>query len=140
MPEIVSDCCIDPLERNEIQSDVPLKPVDEAHDTSPCGEPISIESERVDDVPLLFAQLNRMGIAEILDDVLLPHGNRRGLSYGELTSIWLTYILSEADHRMNLVEGWAEKRIKTLNELLSSPVNTTFSVSRFRYDTVGESI
>ena len=31
-----------------------------------------------------------------------------------MTVIWLTHILSQADHRLNHVEPWAEKRLHTL--------------------------
>ena len=49
-----------------------------------------------------------MGIPRIIDTVVRPHGNRHGMSLGWLTTTWLTYILSESDHRMCEVEGWAE--------------------------------
>src|SRR5947209_4375714 len=31
-----------------------------------------------------------------------------------VTTIWLTHVLSEADHRMNRVQPWAERRLETL--------------------------
>jgi transposase len=37
-----------------------------------------------------------------------------GLSLGWVTLLWLTHILSEADHRLNHVEPWAEQRLNTL--------------------------
>jgi len=83
---------------------------------------VEIHSERIDDVPLLVHQQRRMGIPEVLDEVIHPHGNRRGLSIGWLTTAWLSYILSEADHRMSEVEPWAEAQIETLSALLSEPV------------------
>ena len=45
-----------------------------------------VESERVDDVPVLFKLLNRMGVQRILDGVLSAHGNRQGFSYGWLAT------------------------------------------------------
>jgi transposase len=80
---------------------------------------VKIDTERVDDVPLLIRQQEAMGIPQILDEVIRPHGNRQGLSVGWLTSGWLAYILSEADHRMSEVESWAATRQKTLAMLLS---------------------
>jgi transposase len=48
-----------------------------------------------------------MNIAAIIDENLLPpHGNRQGLSYGQLAVLLLTYIISEADHRLCCVEKW----------------------------------
>ena len=78
------------------------------------NEPLTIRTERVDDIPLLLAQMQRMGIAGLLDEYFPTHGNREGLSLGELTIIWLTHVLSEADHRMNRVQPWAERRLETL--------------------------
>jgi transposase len=83
---------------------------------------IEIRTERVDDVPLLMYQQKKMGIPEVLDEVIHPHGNWKGLSVGWLTTTWLSYILSRADHRMSEVEPWAEEQIETLSALLPEPV------------------
>jgi len=77
-------------------------------------EPLTILTERVDDIPLLLAQMQRMGIARLLDEHFPTHGNRQGLSLGMVTVIWLTHVLSEADHRMNRLQPWAERRLETL--------------------------
>ena len=65
---------------------------------------VEIQTERIDDLPLLVAQQQRMGIAEIIDAVIMPHGNRAGLSVGWTVVGWLSFILSEADHRLSFVE------------------------------------
>ena len=83
---------------------------------------IEIQTERVDDIPLLIRQQHKMGIPEVLDNVLHPHGNRQGLSMGWLTAGWMSYILSEADHRMSEVESWAMERTETLTALLPGMV------------------
>lgn len=83
---------------------------------------VEIHTERIDDVPLLVHQQQKMGIPVVLDEVIHPHGNREGLSVGWLTTTWLSYILSEADHRMSEVEPWAEKQIQTLAALLPESV------------------
>lgn len=83
---------------------------------------VKIRSERIDDVPLLVHQQQKMGIPDVLDEVIHPHGNREGLSVGWLTTSWLSYILSEADHRMSEVEPWAEGQIETLSKLVPEPV------------------
>jgi hypothetical protein len=54
-----------------------------------------------------------MCIQDILDKLVNSHGNRQGLSIGFLTTAWLTYIVSESDHRM--VETCADKHIQTLS-------------------------
>ncbi len=83
---------------------------------------VEIRTERVDDLPLLIHQQQRMGIPEVLNQVIHPHGNREGLSVGWLITAWLSYILSEADHRMSAVEPWAEDHLQTLQALLPEPV------------------
>jgi len=81
-----------------------------------------VYTERVDDVPLLVRQQEAMGVPQVLDEVIIPHGNWQGLSVGWVTTGWLTYILSEADHRMCEVEEWAEGRWETLSSLFPQPI------------------
>ncbi|MBC7250433.1 MAG: transposase [Anaerolineae bacterium] len=83
---------------------------------------VEIRTERVDDIPLLIHQQQKMGIPDVLNEVIHPHGNREGLSVGWLATAWLSYILSEADHRMSEVEPWAEKQLHTLQALVPEPV------------------
>jgi len=77
-------------------------------------EEVDIKNERVDDIPLLLAQMERMGIQPLLDSCFPTHGNWKGLSLGWVSTIWLAHILSLGDHRLNHVQGWAEKRLETL--------------------------
>ena len=58
-----------------------------------------------------------MCIQDILDKLVNSHGNRQGLSIGCLTTAWLTYIVSESDHRMVEVEDWAKEHIQTFENL-----------------------
>jgi transposase len=76
-------------------------------------EPI-ITNERVDDIPVLLTQLERMGVKQLIDKYFPKHGNWEGESLGSIAIIWLTHILSQADHRLNHVQGWAAKRLETL--------------------------
>jgi transposase len=78
-------------------------------------EPLSIETERVDDIPLLLMHMQRMNLAELLDKHFPTNGNREGLSLGWVSVVWLTHILSQADHRMNRVQEWATRRLETLH-------------------------
>ncbi len=72
-------------------------------------------SERSDDIPLLLHQLQQLQIAEIIDASLpTPHGNRQGLSYGQLSVLFLSYIMSQGDHRLCAVEDWSNEHIQTL--------------------------
>jgi transposase len=78
-------------------------------------EQLTVMTERVDDLPILLAQSDTMGIPELLDECFKPHGNWEGLSLGWTTAVWLAHILSEGDHRMNQVQGWAAHRVQTLS-------------------------
>jgi transposase len=71
-------------------------------------------TERVDDVPLLLAEMERMGLPALVDQYFGPHGNWLGLSPGWVTTVWLAHVLSEGDHRLNHVRPWVEQRPTTL--------------------------
>jgi transposase len=74
----------------------------------------NIITERVDDIPLLLEQMQRMGLSALLDHHFPTHGNWQGLSLGWVSTIWLSSILSRGDHRMVHVEPWVAKRLWTL--------------------------
>jgi transposase len=78
-------------------------------------EELTVTTERVDDTPLLMAHQERMGIPRLLEESFDVHGNWQGLSFGWVAAGWLSHILSEADHRMNHVQPWAARRIRTLS-------------------------
>jgi transposase len=83
---------------------------------------LTITNERVDDIPLLLAQLERMQVTPLLDEHFPTHGNWQGLSLGTVASVWLTFILSEANHRLSQVEPWAAQRLRTLATGVGQPV------------------
>jgi transposase len=86
-------------------------------------EPLTLTTERVDDIPLLLAHLERMGLQPLLDAHFPTHGNWVGLSLGWVSVLWLTHILSEGDHRLNHVAPWAKQRLHTLRECTEQPVH-----------------
>lgn len=79
------------------------------------AEELTVTTERVDDIPLLIAWMNCMGLAELTNEHFTPHGNWQGISPGEVLTGWLAHILSEADHRLNRVQDWASRRTATLS-------------------------
>ena len=83
---------------------------------------LSVINERVDDIPLLLAQLERMGVRQLFDECFPTHGNWQGLSLGWLAVVWLSYVLSQADHRLSRVQPWADKRLETLRVSTGQPV------------------
>lgn len=75
----------------------------------------TITIERVDDIPLLVAQANKMGLPTLLDEQYWPHGNWQGTSFGWTVTIWLAHILSQGDHRLSQVQSWVNERQETLS-------------------------
>jgi len=82
----------------------------------------NIITERVDDIPLLLEQMQRMGLPALLDDHFPTHGNWQGISLGWVTTIWLSSIFSRGDHRLVHVEPWANKRLWTLRNTTGQAV------------------
>lgn len=79
---------------------------------------MDISSERIDDIPVIVEWLVQTGIAKCIDQKLKkPHGNHKGMSYGQLSVLLLTYIITQSDHRLCAVESWvkAHRRILELS-------------------------
>ena len=83
---------------------------------------IRTQVERVDDLPLLYGMLQRMGVREIIDRVIPQHGNWQGLSPGWVITLWLMHILSEQTHKMEVVQGWVERHLVTLEKLTGQEI------------------
>ena len=83
--------------------------------------PIHItRTERVDDIPLLLAQMDKMNIAELLDKHFPMHGNWQGLSLGETVVAWLAYILSEGRSSLELCTGLGGRNPDDTNRMSES--------------------
>src|SRR2546422_2870641 len=82
-----------------------------------------IITERVDDIPLLLEQMQRMGLPTLLDTHFPTHGNWQGLSLGWVSTIWLSSILSRGDHRMVHVAPWVSKRLGMLAATTGQTIN-----------------
>jgi len=75
---------------------------------------INIISERIDDIVLLLHVLMQMGLPQLLNEHLPRHPNQEGLDWGWVVTIWLSYILSEGDHRKVKVREWVAQRQQML--------------------------
>src|SRR4029450_10736195 len=89
------------------------------------AESFPITSERVDDLPPLLAQLKEMHVPELLNDSFPTHGNWQGLSLGHLVTVWLTFILSESNHRLSHLRAWTAARLQTVQACLGVPMVET---------------
>lgn len=83
-----------------------------------------IITERVDDIPVLIAQLVKMNVPVLLDEYFPTHGNWKGTSLGWTTSVWMVSILSKGDHRLNHVETWVANRESLMGQLCEGAVHS----------------
>src|SRR5882762_4893099 len=82
----------------------------------------NIITERVDDIPLLLEQMQRMELPTLIDTHFPAHGNWYGLSLGWGSTIWLSAIVSRGDHRLVHVEPWGANRLFTLQTVTGQDV------------------
>lgn len=78
-------------------------------------------TERVDDIPLILAELQKSNLAKLLTEQMPDHGNWQGADSGTVAVIFLSYVLSEADHRTSHVEKWLSQRIYTVRACVDLP-------------------
>lgn len=79
--------------------------------------------ERVDDIPLLWEQLDTMEVIRLFDKHFPPHPNWEGaLTPGEVIACWLCFILSRGNHRVSHLEKWAEQHLHLLEALTGKSV------------------
>jgi transposase len=83
----------------------------------------NVSSFPVDDVPVLIGLMKSMGLSQAIDDCLKTNGNHKGLSSGLLAVIWLTFILTQGDHRKSAVRTWVAQRKLVLEQLLEVPIS-----------------
>lgn len=86
---------------------------------------VEITSEQINDIPLLLGILEDMGIRQHIDSQIEQHGNWEGISIGTIVEIWLSYRLTERDHRLVAVREWAAARRQTFNALLGIDLRDT---------------
>ena len=83
---------------------------------------LTLQHERVDDIPLIIGLAAKLGLPEILDKHLRTHGAQQGLNNGWLAVVWLAFVPSEGDHRKCAVEEWAQRHARTLEVLTGQPL------------------
>lgn len=69
---------------------------------------------RVDAIPLLFAWMQTMDVVGQIDAHWTPHRAWEGLSYGQLTVLFLVFLIHERDHRLAALEPWVLAHHATL--------------------------
>jgi hypothetical protein len=91
---------------------------------------LTLTHERIDDIPLLVTLGQTLQLDSAVDTHLGTHGLQQGLSNGQLTVVWLAYILSEGDHRKSGVADWAWRHRYTLERLVGCPIRPARGLQR----------
>lgn len=87
--------------------------------------PVEVITERVDDVVLLLHVMMGMELPELLNGHLPRHWKQAGLDWGWVVVIWLSYILSEGDHRKVVVREWVCQRQQTIERVCGVSISAT---------------
>ena len=82
---------------------------------------MQIQSEPIGDLAILSRQLQSTGLVKRVESYFPTHHLWRGPGVGKTLECLLMYLLSENDHRMSVVESWADVRQETLGWLLDEP-------------------
>lgn len=89
-------------------------------------EPRVLCVESVADLPVLWATLQRLDFVAHCDRHFPATRHWKGpLTPGQILAVWLLYILSRADHRLNHLQPWVAQHQGTLTALLGQPIQPT---------------
>ena len=94
-------------------------------DSAPSPSTLPLTNEQINSVPFLLGVIEQMGIRDVLDAHVVPHGAWQGASVGTLVSLWLCHILAERDPCLGAVRDWVAERTTTCNTLLTMPLRDT---------------
>ncbi len=87
--------------------------------------PVEVITERIDDIVLLLHVMMQMRMPELLNAHLPRHWKQEGLDWGWVVVIWLSYILSEGDHRKVVVREWVSQRQQTIERVCGISISAT---------------
>lgn len=76
-----------------------------------------IKIERVDNIPIIVIWLLKMRVHEFIDSIWKPHGNWQGLSYGQLSVLFIAYVIQRRTHTLSKMEDWLGNHSQVLTEL-----------------------
>lgn len=78
-----------------------------------------VKIEQIGLIPVILEMLNRIHLIEMIDTHYNHHGNWVGASKGTITAVWISYIISNCDHRLCCLEDWVRQNEISLNSYLS---------------------
>jgi transposase len=93
----------------------------------------TVETERIDDLPVLIEWLKQMKVDAIIDDHTHAHGLWGGISKGVLGMTWIAHIIMTGDHRKVRLNEMLQGRRHSLGVLLGGEMRA----SEFNDDRLG---
>lgn len=87
--------------------------------------PVTVMTERIDDIVLLLHVMMQMSLPQLLNEHLPHHWKQKGLSWGWVIVIWLSYVLSAGDHRKVVVREWVNQRRQMLEQVCGLEISDT---------------
>jgi hypothetical protein len=82
----------------------------------------TVETERIDDLPVLIEWLKQMKVDAIIDDHTHAHGLWGGISKGVLGMTWIAHIIMTGDHRKVRLNEMLQGRRHSVGVLLGGGV------------------
>lgn len=73
--------------------------------------------ERVDEIPIIYHKVKQMGIQERIDQFWPTPGNWQGLSYGQLTVLFMRYVIHSMNPRWSGMAAWVTQHQYRLAQL-----------------------
>ncbi|HMB03269.1 MAG TPA: hypothetical protein VKP69_05950 [Isosphaeraceae bacterium] len=87
------------------------------------SEPRLLRVEAVADLPVLWATFQLLDLPATLDRHFPAPRHWKGpLTPGEVLAVWLLFLVSRGDHRLNHLEPWVAQHQGVLSALLGKPV------------------
>jgi len=93
----------------------------------------TVETERLDDLPVLIEWLKQMKVDELIDDHTHPHRLWGGISKGGLGMTWIAHMLMTGDHRKVRLNEMLQGKRRSVGALLGCEIRE----SEFNDDRLG---
>jgi transposase len=93
----------------------------------------TVETERLDDLPVLIAWLKQMKVDTIINDHTHAHRLWRGISKGSLGMTWIAHMMMTGDHRKVRLNEMLQRTRRSLGVMLGSEIRA----SEFNDDRLG---
>jgi transposase len=93
----------------------------------------TVETERIDDLPVLIAWLKQMKVDAIIDGHTQAHGLWGGISKGVLGMTWIAHMIMTGDHRKVRLNEMLQRNRRSLGVMLGSEIRA----SEFNDDRLG---